>query len=250
MKASVINMPRVARKYLDTSFFHVMVQGINKEFIFKNEKYCNQYIKLMKKNFNQENIEIIAYCIMNNHAHIVVQVDDINELSKQMQKTNTVYAKYYNENEERVGYVFRDRYKSQPIMSKRQLIQCVKYIHRNPIKAKMVKNAIDYPYSSYSCYKNGQVSLFSTKEMEYICNMGIEDEEDFIDIEPKDIEKNVNMAISEFVKKERIKVFEIFEKSDILKKLIKYLKMDKKIKYVDIMKQLDITEGIMRRLKK
>lgn len=86
--------------------------------------------------------------------------------------------------------------------------------------------------------------------MEYICNMGIEDEEDFIDIEPKDIDKNVNMAISEFVKKERIKVFEIFEKSDILKKLIKYLKMDKKIKYVDIMKQLDITEGIMRRLKK
>ncbi len=64
-----------------------------------------------------------------------------------------------------------------------------------------------------------------------------------------DMEKKIDYAISDFVRKEKIKVFEIFEKDDILKKLIKYLKKYKKIKYTDIMKKFDITKGAMERLK-
>lgn len=60
----------------------------------------------------------------------------------------------------------------------------------------------------------------------------------------------IDNFISEFIKKEQIKVFEIFEKRDILKKLIRYLKEVKKIKYTNIMKKLDITKGTMERLKK
>ena len=74
-------------------------------------------------------------------------------------------------------------------------------------------------------------------------------EEEFLDIDT-DIEKKINNHISEFIEKEKIKVFEIFEKDDILRKLIKYLKKSKNIKYTDIMRRLDITKGTMERLKK
>lgn len=248
----MIYIPRIARKCLDTSFFHVMVQGINKEFIFKNERYMNRYLQLIRKNLNKEKLKIIAFCIMNNHAHLLIQVENKEELSKYMQKVNSIYAKYYNYMEnDRVGYVFRDRYKSEPILDKRQLIQCVKYIHQNPVKANIIKSANEYKYSSYHFYQTGKIremGIFTKEEIEFICNIAIVCEEEFLDMDVN-IEKQIDNFISEFVKKEKIKVFEIFEKDDILKKLIKYLKKSKNVKYTDIMKRLDITKGTMERLK-
>lgn len=100
-------MPRIARNCLDTSFFHVMVQGINKEYIFKNNRYIKRYLQLMKEKLNREELEMIAYCVMNNHAPILIKVVDIKKLSKYMQKVNTIYAQYYNYMEgNRVGYGF------------------------------------------------------------------------------------------------------------------------------------------------
>ena len=59
---------------------------------------------------------------------------------------------YYNRKKERVGYVFRNRFKSQPILSKKQMYTCIKYIHMNPVKAGIVKEEKDYNYSSYNDY--------------------------------------------------------------------------------------------------
>lgn len=246
-------MSRIARQDLCTSFFHVMVQGINKEYIFKKERYINRYLQLMKENLNTEQIELIAFCIMNNHAHLLTQVEEIKDLSKYMQKINSVYARYYNYMEnERVGYVFRDRYKTEPIRDKRQLIQCVKYIHQNPVKAKMVNKISEYKYSSYNDYKNKEIrerGVFTDDEIALICNTNQPCEEEFLDVD-FNIENRIDHYISEFITREKIKIFEIFERDDILKKLIKYLKKSKDIKYTDIMQRLDITKGTMERLKR
>lgn len=246
-------MPRIAHNCLDTSFFHVMVQGINREYIFQKERYINRYLQLLKEKLNRDSLEIIAYCIMNNHAHLLMQVKDIEELSKYMQKVNSTYAQYFNHMEtNRVGYVFRDRYKSEPILDRRQLIQCVKYIHRNPVKANMVKNEKEYKYSSYQQFQTGKIKemeIFTNEEIMFICNMEIDCEGDFLDVDI-DINQNFENLILEFIKKEKIKVFEIFEKRDIIKKLIRYLKYEKKIKYTEIMKKLEITKGTMESLKK
>lgn len=115
----------------------------------------------------------------------------------------------------------------------------------------MVKNANEYKYSSYHWYQAGkirEIGIFTKEEIEFICNITIICEEEFLDMDVN-IEKQIDNFISEFVKKEKIKVFEIFEKDDILKKLIKYLKKSKNVKYTDIMKRLDITKGTMERLK-
>ena len=106
-------MPRFPRSYIKTSFFHVMVQGINKSYIFEEPENIKYYISTMHKLSKEQEIEIIAYCIMNNHAHMLIKTEQLKELSKYMQRLNTRYGKYYNKKHNRVGYVFRDRYKSE-----------------------------------------------------------------------------------------------------------------------------------------
>mgnify|MGYP000985683275 FL=1 len=66
-----------------------------------------------------------------------------------MQRLNTVYAKYYNKKYSRVGYVFRDRYKSEGIYSEEHLYNCIKYIYDNPVKAGICKRPEEYLYSNY-----------------------------------------------------------------------------------------------------
>ena len=121
-------MPRNPRSNIKASFLHVMVQGINKSYIFNKEEDIKYYIKLMYKVKKENNIKIIAYCVMNNHVHILLKMNTIKDVSKYMKTINTMYALYYNKKYNRVGYVFRDRYKSQEIIDEKHLYNCIKYI--------------------------------------------------------------------------------------------------------------------------
>lgn len=145
-------MPRLARKYLESSYCHIIVQGINKELIFQKTIFKDTYKNILKRNLSKTDINLLAYCIMDNHAHLLLHSDKINMLTKLMQRTNTSYAKFYNKVQKRVGFVFRDRYYSQMILSEQQLFNCIAYIHSNPLKARIVENFENYPFSSYKEY--------------------------------------------------------------------------------------------------
>ena len=167
-------MARKARKYKNASFFHIIVQGIDKESIFRYKRYKNEYKRLMDRELEKSNNIIESYCIMDNHAHFILKVDKIEEISALMQKINSAYAIYYNYMENgRVGYVFRDRFLSEPITNRTYLINCIKYIHNNPVKARMVEHCEEYEFSSYKDflktlnYDNRDV--FSQDEILDIC---------------------------------------------------------------------------------
>ena len=142
-------MSRFPRNYIKTIFFHVITQGINKSYIFEKSEDIKYHIKTMYKLSAQHEIKIIAYCIMNNHVHMLIETYDIKELSKYMQRLNTTYAKYYNKKYNRIGYVFRDRYKSEGIYNEEQLYNCIKYIYDNPVKAGICNRPEEYSYSNY-----------------------------------------------------------------------------------------------------
>ena len=91
---------------------------------------------------------------MDNHVHMLLYANDIKQISNFMKNINSIYAMYYNKKTDRVGYVFRNRFKSVPIMDRKQLYTCIKYIHMNPVKAGKVKEESDYRYSSYNDYLN------------------------------------------------------------------------------------------------
>lgn len=150
-------MARISRKCYESCFYHIMVQGINKEYIFKKNENKEKYLSLLNKISLKKEIKIIAYCIMGNHAHILVYTTEINNLSKFMASVNTSYAKYYNCVMNRCGYVYRDRYRCENIMTQNHLDNCIRYIHNNPVEANICDSPSDYIYSSYNLYNNKKI---------------------------------------------------------------------------------------------
>ena len=221
-------MPRFPRNYLKTSFFHVMSQGINKNFIFEDSIDIKFYIKNMYEIKDKYNVKIIAYCIMNNHVHMLLETAGVENLSKYMHCLNTRFGQYYNKKYKRVGYVFRDRYKAEGIYSEKQLYNCIKYIYDNPVKAEICKKPEEYEFSNY-------------KKIDFI-----DDEEyAFIDVE-EDKEIICEKLVKEFLNKKKMKMEEVRENKAELKKLIKILKQQK-IAFRTISKTININREKLRR---
>lgn len=221
-------MPRFPRNYLKTSFFHVMSQGINKNFIFEDSIDIKFYIKNMYEIKDKYNVKIIAYCIMNNHVHMLLETAGVENLSKYMHCLNTRFGQYYNKKYKRVGYVFRDRYKAEGIYSEKQLYNCIKYIYDNPVKAEICKKPEEYEFSNY-------------KKIDFI-----DDEEyAFIDVE-EDKEIICEKLVKEFLNKKKMKMEEVRENKAELKKLIKILKQHK-IAFRIISKTININREKLRR---
>ena len=242
-------MPRIAREDLSASFFHVIVQGINKEYIFNKELYIKKYLNLINKYKKVYDINILAYCIMNNHAHLLIQIEDYRQMSCFMHKINCIYAQFYNYKQNRVGVVFRNRYVSEAICDERHLKSCINYIHMNPVKAKIVSSCSEYKYSTYNDYIKGK-GVAKNKVLEDI--YGIQDYSKlFNEVDGNivfyDIEKNNNEIIEnilEIYKKEnKMDISEIIANKKILKQIINVLKNEYRISYVDIRKKLGISKG-------
>lgn len=249
-------MPRIARTLLGNIFIHNMVQGINKEFIFETEYQKNKYLTLIRKYSIKYKILIIAYCIMDNHAHILTYSQDINKLSLFMKEMNTEYAQFYNRTQNRVGYVFRNRFASKPICSQDQLLKCIKYIHMNPVKAKLTQKEEDYLFSSYNKYLNLNLKE-NYKILEIIFNSNTDYLKKFYSIkyESLNFEKekiNLEDCLNEFLSKNNFKSNEISKNNIILKKFITYLISNEyKFTKKELAKILNISRtDLYRKLKK
>ena len=142
-------MPRLPRKMVETQYFHVMVQGLNREKIFERDASKGFYLKSLNEKKEVADIKLLAYCIMDNHAHMLVWANTPQDLGVYFRKVNAEFAQVFNHHYERVGYVFRDRFKSEPIYDIKYLGNCIRYIHNNPVNANIVVSAEDYQYSSY-----------------------------------------------------------------------------------------------------
>lgn len=159
-------MSRLPRCAFETEFFHVIVQGINKEDIFSAPHFKERYMQLVVDRKQEFEVKLLAYCVMDNHCHMLLHVPDVEALGEFMRKVNTMYAQYYNYIKQRVGYVFRDRYKSQAIMDEQYLVNCTLYIQNNPVKAGIVQNPLDYAMDSMRDYilGSGRVDFDDAKE--------------------------------------------------------------------------------------
>ncbi len=243
-------MSRIPKKYMNTSFFHIMIQGINKEYIFKEEKDIKKYIKIIKETKEGIELQIVAYCIMNNHVHLLIYTNDKQSLIKFMHRTNLMYAKYYNNTHKRVGYVFRDRYKTQPILYERHLYNCIDYIHKNPVKAHICSKCSEYKYSSYNHNLFEEKTQINQNIRKYINSKKFENENDetFILLENEEKQEICENIIYEFLSKNNIKLEEIQENKELLIGLINNLRNEYKISYRMIQKNIGIGRETLRKL--
>ena len=242
-------MPRIAMRDYNTSFFHIMVQGIRKEYIFNENNDINTYLKLIYKYIQKYNVKIIAYCIMNNHAHLLIYVEEIKELSEFMRSINTTYALYYNKKYKRTGYVFRNRYKAEPIFDEIHLINCMNYIHYNPVKAKICNSIKDYKYSSYREYRSnsGEIIKFSKKVFPeinklFINHIDIEYHNDYNFIDYiKDFDfLDANYVIKRFMKSNKINKEDIICNKKYLKEMAIKLSKECNLTHAEIANKFNV----------
>ena len=133
------------------------------------------YLKYIKQNATRNGVEIISYCMMDNHAHFLLFCSQIENVSKMMAQTNTSFALYYTNKRKNVGHVFRERYRSESIYTRSHFINCIKYIHNNPVKAHICFEPREYDYSSYNSFSN------MSDYMKCICDLTDEDIKDIMD---------------------------------------------------------------------
>lgn len=250
-------MSRRARGMNYTSFFHVIVQGINKEFIFENKQCKNKFFQLMKTEKENYSVDIIAYAIMSNHVHLLIYVEDIKELSNFMKKINEDFARYYNHIKNRVGYVYRDRFLSEPITNQKYLLHCISYIHNNPVKANIVKRCKDYKFSSYNdyIYKTNFVNekiielVFGTKTL--ILNdyksLHVSNKYYFAEYESK-LKENMHEIICEIEKRYSNKWSELIKYNYVLEKIGPEIKERIRISNYELARYLKIHRHKLERI--
>lgn len=170
-------MPRLARQKSYTDVYHIILRGINKQDIFFDEIDRWKFLKELKRCKEKYKFEVLAYCLMDNHVHIMIK-DNEKHINKIMQSMNVSYAIYFNKRHERVGHLFSNRYNSRVVENQNYLLNLQKYIHQNPEKAGIEKTN-KYKWSSYH---------------EYIGESKFADTEFILDL----LSDNRNNAIEEF----------------------------------------------------
>lgn len=249
-------MPRISRNLIGSAFIHNMVQGINKEYIFENEKYKEKYLNLIEKYSKKYEILTVAYCIMDNHAHLLTHSENIEKISQFMKEVNTEYAMYYNKVKNRVGYVFRNRFSSKVIYNQEYLFKCIKYIHMNPVKAGITRTEEEYKFSSYKNFLNRK-KFIKSKLFEIVFNQEKECLEKFEKIEYEVLNLDnegckIEEILQQFLEKRKVKLVQIRKDTSLIEQFITYLISEEYIfTKKEIAEVLNISRaGLYRKLNK
>jgi REP element-mobilizing transposase RayT len=146
-----LNLSRTAREKCESGIYHIIARGINRQAIFfDNEDYI-RYLETLNKYKNDGKCTVLGYCLMRNHLHLLLQ-ENSESIAVTMKRIGTSYAWWYNKRYDRVGHVFQDRYKSECVEDDAYLLTVIRYIHLNPVKAKITEKPEEYKWSSCRAY--------------------------------------------------------------------------------------------------
>lgn len=160
-------MSRKIRQLSNSGIYHILIQGYNKTEVFRDACDKEFFIAALYNFAVQKDFKIYAYCIMNNHAHLVIW-DSENTLSTLMKEITKKYAYYLNNKQSKTGKVFHDRFKSEPIEDTESLLSLLAFIHNTPVKANIVTRPEKYPWSSYNSYlSNGYTKQCTNNTSNY-----------------------------------------------------------------------------------
>lgn len=145
-------MPRKKRLHSPTNIYHWITRGVHRKKIFHRRDDFHYYLDLMRSLSEEHSARLYHYCLMDNHVHALIRVDDPEELSKFSHFLTRKYAYHYCKTYKWIGKVFQDRYRAIPISDESHLLECGRYIERNPVDAKITNDPSEYPHSSFNHY--------------------------------------------------------------------------------------------------
>ena len=153
-------MPRLSRETSPTGVYHVMLRGINRSPIFADEDDCRKFVKILRQITHPKDADnkplppycnIHAYCLMTNHIHLLI-AEGAEPLANTMKRIGVAYVSYFNKRHDRLGPLFHDRFRSEPVAKAAYFITLLRYIHCNPVEAGIVDAPGKYQWSSWHEY--------------------------------------------------------------------------------------------------
>lgn len=160
-------MPRPKRPLCDNGIYHIVNRGHNKQRLFRHDRDYDNLKSTLLLYKKEHNISIFHYCLMTNHFHILLQVKEGTALPRFMKSLSQAYAHHYRRTYHVVGCIFQSRYKSILIENDEYLLECARYIERNPFRAGIVTDLSKYSYSSYHYYAEGKKDDIITPNILY-----------------------------------------------------------------------------------
>lgn len=140
--------------------YHIYNRGNNSDLIFKNEDNYDYFLKLVNK-YLTSYITLYAYCLLNNHYHLIVHIEDEGSIvTQKLSNLFNAYAKAFNKAHKRTGSLFEKHFKRIKIRNEGYLKNLIMYTHTNAQHHNVVSNFETYPYSSYTSYINNTGNLY------------------------------------------------------------------------------------------
>lgn len=149
-------MARPLRLEYAGALYHLTARGNARADIFVDDNDRRRFLELLGQEITQQGWRCYAYCLMNNHYHLLIETPAPN-LVAGMRRFNGVYTQNFNHRHKRVGHVFQGRYKSIVVDKDSYCLELCRYIVLNPVRARMVKQVQHWAWSSY-CATVGQVT--------------------------------------------------------------------------------------------
>ena len=144
-------MARPLRIQFPDGIYHVTSRGDRREAIFVDDRDRALLLDVLAQGMARFDASVLAYCLMGNHYHLVVQTRQGN-LSRLMRHVNGVYAQAFNRRHDQVGHVFQGRFGSIHVDRDAYLLEVCRYTELNPVRARLVDNPQDWPWSSYRAH--------------------------------------------------------------------------------------------------
>jgi putative transposase len=148
-------MARPLRLDSADTFYHVLSRGNERGIIFRDRRDNEHFLDRVGECSERFGVEVWSYVLMVNHYHLVVRTREAN-LSRAMHWLGVAYSVWHNRRHERTGHLFEGRFRSFVVGDEGYLRQLALYVHRNPLRAGLVRRLADYPWSSYPCLAYGR----------------------------------------------------------------------------------------------
>lgn len=160
-------MPRVKRTVFDSAIYHILNRGHDRQKLLRDGGDFEVFKAIIARYKIKFQFDVYHYCFMPNHFHILLKIIKGSELSSIMKGICQSYAFYYKKKYDFVGYVFQNRYKSILIEEDGYLMECGRYIERNPVRAGLVDDPAKYHWSSYNFYAKSALDGIITPDPLY-----------------------------------------------------------------------------------
>ena len=160
-------MARLPRLTLAGYPHHIILRGNNRQAIFMDMADFQRMLALLQTHAIEQGVQVHAYVLMSNHLHLLLTPLQNDSLPKMMQAVGRTYVLYFNKRHGRSGTLWEGRYRSALIQTERYFLACMAYIDLNPVRAGMVAQAADYPWSSHGHYIGRQNEAWLTPHPMY-----------------------------------------------------------------------------------